>query len=149
MLALTQTLPEAFAAEASPANARTKSKKLSAPSARSSEQGGRRRYSLTQREDGLELCLELHDQTDCWIIDKLPKTGSPATIIPAKAAGPYAPAAMDSGTVELVEGSKRKGWMHLFFSGSKLQGDWLLWQVASQWKLANKANTHDAPAMPV
>ena len=39
------------------------------------------------------------------------------------------------GTVELIEGNFRKGYLDLHFSGERMRGEWELVQRADQWQL--------------
>ncbi|HZU21565.1 MAG TPA: hypothetical protein VE998_01965, partial [Terriglobales bacterium] len=146
VLKLKQKLPEAFAAQVSPPGKVMRAASGAAAKSRSSEQGGRRRFTLSTRRGGLELRIAMHDATQCWLIHAgLPRKRQAAGATEAK---PGAGGTMvDQGTAELVEGSEAKGWMHLFFSGDALRGDWVLARVEpSEWRLARLG---DAPAMPL
>jgi hypothetical protein len=112
-------------------------------SARASEQGGRRLFTL----NGRQLTLSVGDERFTYqLADKLPvraKQSIGATLARKPLAG-----SGEEGTVEIIEGNLAKGYAYLFFSGSGLRGEftfvrdneyeWTItkgfvpWQVRSQ-----------------
>lgn len=131
VLRLKQALPEPFASIA-PANAAS-TPRIGKAGVRAAEQGGRRTFRLMKDA----LVLDFDDARHAWRLPNgIPTRAgqiSPAVESPnsARSDDPR-----DSGTYELVEGSFRRGYLHLYFSGDSLRRDYVLARNGSAWALS-------------
>ena len=94
-------------------------------SSRASEQGGRRVFTARRTNAGISLVLQLHERKRAWTFLKLPARAGesqPATPSGATPAGTE----WDSGVVELIEGNPAKGYLDLYFSGTRITGEYIL-----------------------
>lgn len=108
---------------------------------RASEQGGRRRFWIT-KENGLRLTIEIHEQMLIFALERLPmRTGESQ---PAKPISnpPSQLAVWDKGTVELLEGIAKRGYLELYFDGAKLKGEYIL-RREGEWELIRPARDKD------
>ncbi len=142
VLELRQTLPESFTHELHvPASAKKtpqrppRARIIEMP--RASAQGGRRRFLVRHRssDPAYELLMEIGDLTTSWTLPEgfpararercpaVPRPVSQETINFDRLA--RSEALWDGGTSELVEGNSKKGYLHLYFSGERLKGDWI------------------------
>jgi bifunctional non-homologous end joining protein LigD len=147
VVTLRQTLPEAFVRELQANSSAlvkpaTSHRRRAENEPRAGAQGGRRRFVLAENERGTELRMEMHDAIKIWALPEgLPSAKATRAIRTADSSAQLprdlskVPGALDFGTVEVVSGSEAKGKLHLYFTGSKLAGDWKLSRSAPQDKL--------------
>ena len=104
---------------------------------RASEQGGRRRFTVAKR-DGFTLTLQIHDKTLAFALPRLPTRAGDSQPAQPVTASSLQRDLWDSGTVELVEGIARRGYLDLYFDGDKLQGEYIL-RRDNEWQLIRPA----------
>jgi bifunctional non-homologous end joining protein LigD len=116
------------------------------PAARSSGQGGRREF-IVYRTGKMEqeIALRIGEEFRTWKLSRPLQNGtdrdicaSEITSVTSQVSARRFPT-WDEGTYEMVEGSYTSGQMRLYFSGSKLKGEWALTREKGQWRFQQEA----------
>jgi hypothetical protein len=138
VLTLKQSLPAEFlnAVRTNGHTVKARASRRIAASKKASEQGGRRTFALSDER----LVLDLSDAWYVWHIEgKMPSRSKQKVTLrmiaqPQKASEPLT----DEGTFEIIEGNFEKGYAYVYFSGSRLRGEYTLTRQdqSSEWALA-------------
>lgn len=143
---LKQVLPEAFAVKGGASKAQAAPRRRPADGSRASEQGGRRTFALVRKDKQFELLLQVHETARAWRMVQVPeRAGQRVAATPISPNNFSATVMADSGTVELIEGNVAKGYLDLWFSGNRLNGEYIL-RSTGQWEFIRpKATERYAP----